>query len=174
MNLKNSEKKKVRGAKRKCIKMSKRIERFSEKFPEINLERQYWHMHLPVSQSFIDSMKTPSYVRRECIKSLIECAKNLVAVRPKTEIKIRVVVVVSLPYLWNSKVVIFFGEKYFKEFFERNSECQRWTLLPQSRKLSVERNIKIPSDFQEKGYLEKITDDDFETFSELWFIGELK
>ena len=57
MNLKYSNKKKVRGGIRKSRIMVREIEKLTENFPELDLNHGYWHIHLPVSQVFIDSKK---------------------------------------------------------------------------------------------------------------------
>ena len=46
--------KKIRGLKRKTKNMIKRIEQETEVFP-VEFYNGYWHLHLPVSQSFISS-----------------------------------------------------------------------------------------------------------------------
>jgi hypothetical protein len=79
MNLKNSNKKKVRGVKRKCNSMIKSINELTENFPEMDLNKGYHHFHLPVAQEFIDSSKTPQYVTKLCnliLKQELWCAFN--------------------------------------------------------------------------------------------------
>lgn len=173
MNLRNSNKKKVRGVKRKCNKMVKYVNGLTEFFPEANLDFGYWHLHLPVAQEFIDSIKTPHPVRRLCIQLLIIRAKHLIDIKPELDINIRVVACIQLPNLWNSQIIVFFGESYFESFFDRNNECQKWILLDSNRNISKELKVDVPSGLDVKGYREEIIDDDNKSISELWFIGEL-
>lgn len=173
MNLNGSNKKKVRGVKRKCKSFIKSIEELTEVFPEIEIDRGYWHLHLPVKQEFIDSKKTPSTVRKICIQTLIDRVQHLVEIKPNLDIRIRVIACIEIPCLWNSQIIIFFGDDYFKNFFNRNDQYQIWTPLPTKRNLQNELNLKMPVKLNVKGYSEKIKEEDYETSSELWFVGEL-
>lgn len=173
MNIRYSNKKKVRGAKRKCHSMISNIYMLTEYFPDSSNHREYWHMHLPVAQTFIDSTKTPAFARKECIQTLINRVKHLIENRPEKDSKARVVVCINWPNLWHSQIIVFFSEDYFKGFFDRNNDYQKWTQLSQKRSLSKELNLIIPEGFMENGYLEKIFDEDFKSVSELWYFGEL-
>ncbi len=131
-------------------------------------------MHLPVDQGFIDSLKTPYQVRRQCVQTLIDRCEHLQRLKPTSDAPVRVVASISLPYLWNSQIIVFFGQQYFGTFFDRNSEDQSWTPLPESRSFVREWDLAMPASFQEKGYHERIRyDEDYIHESELWFIGEL-
>ncbi len=174
MNLKYSNKKKVRGGKRKSRIMVREIEKLTENFPELDLNRGYWHMHLPVSQVFIDSKNTPSHIRTLCIKTLINRAIFLSNMKPKVRTKIRVVACIELPQLWDSQIIIFFGDEYFENFFNRDDDYQKWSLIDTNRSLLKVYDLCIPNDFIERGYIEEIFDDDFKSKSEIWFIGELE
>ncbi len=41
----------------------------------------------------------------------------------------RVVVLISINNLWDSQIIIFKNEDYFHNFFNRDSEFQKWILL---------------------------------------------
>jgi hypothetical protein len=82
-------------------------------------------------------------------------------------------VCIQLPNLWDSQIIIFYEENYFNSFFERNSEYQKWILLPSNRDILSELGLDIPTGLSAKGYREEIIDDDYKSISELWFIGEL-
>lgn len=142
-------------------------------FPEVDLNYGYWHMHLPFSQIFIDSSKTPSQVRRLCIQTLIDSVKHLIEIKPKLNIPTRVVAAINLPSLWHSQIIIFFSEDYFSSFFNRNNDYQKWIPLPDKRSIIQEWNLKIPDTFKVKGYKEEINDEDYKATSELWYIGEI-
>jgi len=72
LNIDSSLNKKVRGLKRKIKSMEEGIRRETDTFPAIDIENGYWHMHLPVKQSFINSKKIPIRVKRLCIQSIID------------------------------------------------------------------------------------------------------
>ncbi len=173
MNLNRTNKKKVRGIKRKSKAMIKSIEQLTEIFPEVNLNSRYWHMHLPVRQDFIDSKKTPSKVKKLCIQTMIDRVQQMVTIKPNFSIRIRIVACLNLTSLWDSQIIIFFGDDYFQNFFNRNDIYQRWIELPTKRNLCKELNLNIPTELTIKGFKEKIREDDYEKNSELWFVGEL-
>jgi len=168
---------KQRGLRRKCENMVRRITEQTEVFPQPHepngVYSSYWHLHLPVAQDFIDSPKTPFGVRRLCVQTLVNRAYHLAAIAPVNDRSTRVVVAVDLPELWKSQIIVFFGTKYFDTFFNRNTETQRWTRLPQNRSLVQEWSISIPEGFSEHGYLEEINEEDYNHRGELWFIGQL-
>lgn len=173
MSLKNSNKKKVRGTKRKCKSMIRSINDMTTDFPAIDMSRGYWHIHLPVSQEFIDSSKTPSKTRKACIQTLINRVCYLIDIKPNIDINVRVIACITLPKLRNSQIVVFFSENYYKNFFNRDSEEQKWKPLPSQRSISKEYNLDLPIGLSEKGYQEETVDENRKSKSELWFIGEL-
>jgi len=94
--------------------------------------------------------------------------------KPNDEGNYRVVVAVTLPEMWNSQIIIFNNDQYFKNFFQRNDQYQKWHLLSEERNLFNEWDIKIPSNLNVLGFQEIISDvDDYRYEGELWFIGEL-
>ncbi len=146
----------------------------TEVFPEEHpWAHGYWHLHLPVDQGFIDSLKTPFPVRRQCVQTLIDRCQHLQRLKPPSDEPVRVVASISLPYLWDSQIIVFFGQDYFSTFFGRSSEGQSWMPLRESRSIRSEWRLQIPETFQERGYCERIRDEDFSHDGELWFIGEL-
>lgn len=165
--------KRIRGQNRKFNTMQKRLMEFTSVFPEPDYQYGYWHLHLPTSQAFIDSCKTPASLRRECIQLMIECVQNLINIKPQIDIPIRVVAAISLPDLWDSQIIVFFGNDYYMSFFDRNSEDQKWIPLSEKRDIIREWNLNIPGLIEIKGYREEIYDEDSCYSGELWFIGEL-
>ncbi|KAF0815886.1 hypothetical protein KIS4809_5313 [Bacillus sp. ZZV12-4809] len=81
-------------------------------FP-IEFYNDYWHMHLPVAQEFINSSKTPYKVKRLCIQTLLERAEDLIRIKPNDKEKYRVVVAIDYPELWDSQIIVFKVESYF-------------------------------------------------------------
>jgi hypothetical protein len=164
-------KNKVRGLRRKCRQMVRRIEAQTELFPAPDSGCDYWHLHLPVTQTFIDSRRTSSKVRRLCVQTLIERAYHLWQLTPEGE-DVRVVAAIVLPQLWASQIIVFFGPTHFNGFFDRNSQHQKWDLI-QNRSLINKWNLMLPRNFEERGY-DEVTHDEEATFkSQVWFIGNL-
>lgn len=174
MSLKDCRRSKVRGTRRKCRAMIEAIEASAQTFPtECDAEGRYWHAHLPVDQAFIDSLKTPHWVRRQCVQSLIDATERLRSLKPKSDDPIRVVASVSLPELWDSQIIVFFDYDYFRTFFDRDSAYQTWTPLAESRSLRREWGLKMPGILTERGYHKRIRDEDYAHDGEVWFLGEL-
>ena len=121
--------KKIRGMKRKTNTMIKRIEEHTKIFPSTFYNDEYWYMPLPVSQAFIESHKTPRKVKRLCIQTFIDRVNHLIKIKPNDTHTYRVVVFISIESLWNSQIIIFKNERYFHNFFNRNSEFQNWVPL---------------------------------------------
>ncbi|GGI11651.1 DUF3916 domain-containing protein [Gottfriedia solisilvae] len=172
--------KKIRGIKRKSNKLIKRIIENTAVFPKDFYNERYWHMHLPVSQSFINSKKTPLKIKRLCIQTLIDQASMLIENKPNSSETFRVVVAIDLPDLFSSQIIVFKGDSYFNSFFDRDDEFQKWIPLTDNRNLKSEWNLVIPKEMQTIGYNEIISDyvedtDDIDVTheGEIWFIGEL-
>ncbi len=135
---------------------------------------QYWHMHLPVDQAFIDSQKTPHWVRRQCMQCLIDGAERLKGLKPKSDDTIRVVASISLPQLWDSEIIVYFSQEYFDKVFSFEPEWRTWTPLRESRSVSKEWCLTIPEGFQERGYHLRVRDEELPYDGDRWFIGELE
>lgn len=165
--------KKIRGMKRKTNTMIKRIEEHTKTFPSAFYNDEYWYMPLPVSQAFIDSCKTPRKVKRLCIQTLLNQANHLIKIKPIDTHTYRVVVLISIESLWDSQIIIFKNEDYFHNFFNRNSEFQKWIPLLNEFDFWETWGISICSTVQTLHFQEIIYDEDTIDKKEIWFIGEL-
>ncbi len=172
-----SNKKKIRGLKKKCRAMVEALIAQTSEFPIDYNSEEYWHYHLPVAQSFIDSKHTPQSVRRLCIQTMIDRTQFLSQHKPKNAKSCRVLCLVCLPDLWSSVITIFSSQNYFIHFFDRNNPWQRWTPLIH-KDIAKEYNLIIPSNFQVKSYKHECFDDDNPSIvtyvGEIWAIGELE
>ncbi|MEH7610610.1 MULTISPECIES: DUF3916 domain-containing protein [Bacillaceae] len=171
--------KKIRGLKRKTNKLIHRIKDKTITFPS-DFHNGYWHLHLPVSQTFISSKKTPISIKRVCIQTLIDQAKMLIENKPQSSEKYRVVVAIDLPGLFGSQIIIFSGNNHFNRFFDRD-EFQKWIPISIDRNLESEWDLNVPNSMKIIGYKEIISDyvEDTDEIAvtyegELWFIGELE
>lgn len=175
MNLRRPNNKKVLGLKLKCSHMVKDIMALAKAFPPEDFKGcGYYHAHLPVAQSFIDSKRTTRAVRKLCIQTLVDVVSVLRGIKPVPKNKTRVVVAIDFPNLWDSQLIVFYGKNYFSEFFKRNTKKQKWTLLSATRNIKKEWDLEIPAEFDIRGYKEEIIDDDYKHVGEIWFIGELR
>jgi len=166
--------KKIRGIKRRCRSMVEELTLSTDSFPvEAHEGDGFWHLHLPVAESFIDSYKTPVSVRRLCVQTLVNRVQYLRSIKPQSTQKIRVVATITLPCLWDSQLIVFYGDEYYGNFFKRDNEYQTWVLQDSHKKLLEEFNLVVPEGLVVRNYLEKITDGENEFKNQLLFIGEL-
>jgi hypothetical protein len=174
--LKSTNTKKVRGLKKKCRAMVQDLIACTNKFPVEFSSEKYWNKRLPVPQTFIDSTNTPHSVRRLCMQTMIDRAEFLAQSKPNHLTNSRVCCLIDLPALFFSEVTIFFSESYFQTFFDRNRSWQKWTII-QDKNLAKEYNLRVPTNFQVRGYQVSHYLDDNDpnilTYTgETWFIGE--
>lgn len=165
--------KKVRGLKRKVRNMIRRIDEETNDFP-LDFYNGYWHLHLPVAQGFIDSNKTPFGIKRLCVQHLLERAKHLIEIKPSSRDTYRVVVYSSIQALFDSQIIVFVGDTYFKDFFNRNDEFQKWIPLPKERSFESEWKINISQNMSILRFKEEITEDGDVYKRDIWFIGEVE
>ncbi|QWI17778.1 DUF3916 domain-containing protein [Bacillus wiedmannii] len=165
--------KKIRGMKRKTNTMIKRIEEHTKTFPSTFYNDEYWYMPLPVSQAFINSCKTPRKVKRLCIQTLLNQAHHLIKIKPSDTHTYRVVVLISIESLWDSQIIIFKNEDYFHNFFNRNSEFQKWIPLSNKSDFWKSWGISIYPTVQTLHFQEVIYDEDTIDEKKIWFVGEL-
>jgi hypothetical protein len=83
-----------------------------------------------------------------------------------------VIAAIDLPRLFDSQLIVFFGQDYFSRLFTRETPDQTWVALPPHRSLERERSLRIPAGFSEWGFSETLRDDDFERRGEIWFCGD--
>jgi hypothetical protein len=153
--------------------MIKRIEEETKEFPS-DFYNGYWHLHLPVAQSFIDSEKTPFGIKRLCVQTLLKAAKHLIGIKPHTDEKYRVVVSIDFSKLFNAQIIVFHGDTHFKGFFDRNNEFQKWIPLNEESDFGSEWKLNIPQNVIVRGIREEIADEDGEYKRNIWFVGELE
>ncbi|TXR69418.1 DUF3916 domain-containing protein [Bacillus sp. AY18-3] len=165
--------KKIRGMKRKTNTMIKRIEEHTKTFPSAFYNDEYCYMPLPVSHAFIDSYKTPRKVKRSCIQTLLNQANHLIKIKPSDTRTYRVVVLISIESLWDSQIIIFKNEGYFHNFFNRNSEFQKWIPLSNESDFWKTWGISICPTVQTLHFQEVIYNEDTIDEKEIWFVGEL-
>ena len=167
-----SERKKQRGQKRRLKKLFECIDRFE---PYTHCNDVYEHFHVPIAffidhTNFIDSAETNSKIKTAFIRKWILTAERFIQEKPKTYPFCRVVSLICYPELSRSQIIIFYDEKYYSSFFDRNDDYQQWMPI-KNRSLKYDR--KIETKLIEKGYYEIIKDKDDIFRSTLWFYGEI-
>lgn len=165
---------KIRGVKRRTRRILEEIAAHTAAFPD-DFEHGYWHLHLPADYKFMTSSRIPRRTKRLCLQALMDGAARLADLKPDNGRTYRVVVAVDLPQLWNSQIIVFEGDDYFRSFFDRNDEPGRWTSLSAARSLQAEWGLSFPEDWRQSGFLEVIEGEDgYRYEGEIWFVGALE
>lgn len=160
---------KQRGLRRKIDAMARRIFQLSVVRPDIAKRLDYLDIHIPVVRALVGSKSTPARVRRLFMQMVIDRTSHFISLAQGRGPSERVVAAITLPDLWNAQIIVFFNEKYFESFIN-NSER---TKLDAKRSLWREWNLRLPSAFSEKGFLEEINEPDFRFRGEVWLFGQL-
>ena len=140
-----SDRKKVRGQRRKLRKLLRDIDGLTPFESESN--RLYEHFHVP-SGTWLNSPSTAGSVK--------VC---------------RVVSVRCEPLLGEAHIVIFYSQEYFETFWKRNYSDQSWLPLNKGSSFTAKRGITTA--LTEMGYEETLLVDGKTIKSTLWFYGEL-
>lgn len=166
--------KKAKGSYRKSHSIINQIELNTVHFPD-NLENKpYCYIHIPRTEEFMNGEKTPNYILKQITQALVDCTNHLYDIKPKELPFCKVLLVVDFNDILDSQIVIFFDEDYYKSFFIRESDSQRWSILQNECQTINLWSIHIPEHFSVRGYAEQMIDGDYIYNGELWFIGELE
>lgn len=160
------DRKKQRGQGRKLKMLLRRINEFT---PFLETDDNYDHFHVP-SDPFIDSLKTRGRIKTEFCRAWISTTERFILQKPNDLPFCKVMAVISVPYYWNSQIIIFYDENYYNNFWDRTGPEQFWTKIDQEYSFCKERNIKTA--VREMCYQEKMIDDEL-FVNDLWFYGEL-
>ena len=169
----NRYKAKVRGVDRRL----RALDRWAYEFENCNPPHEgqmYWNYKIPVLDRLVNPPTTKAYIQGKAIESLLTAAVFLANSKVKEEVPYyRVAVLLTLPYMFQSEVTVFYDELYYNRFYHQKD------LLPDSKKPSNVFNFEIPQSFVEVGTLVKIEDGDedgskIQFTEEWWTIGQEK
>jgi len=155
----------VRGQHRKLRCLIRHIEEFNA-FEHLGLG--YEHFHVPSGQ-FIESPKTSGRIKTEFARAWIQKAEEMLSQKPNDLPFCKIVAMIDEPYFWNSQIIIFYDEEYYRSFWHRSGPVQTWEV---SKQMSFTRRRNIATILPEISMKETIHDDDFSRKSVLWFYGE--
>lgn len=169
--------KKIRGLKRRIRKFSIEVSELTRDFPE-DLSNGYWELHLPDQGSeWINSVKTPLNVRKQCLQILINRTKHLIEEKPTHYKNAKVMLMIDFHYWYATKIEIVIAENDEEFSFYKEDDYTRWIPLDGNRNFSKEWDLTIPVGLEVKGVKEEIKDvkmvDEDIYGGEIWFLGEL-
>ncbi len=162
------DRKKQRGQRRKIKVLFRMIDEF---IPFQKREREYEHFHVP-SSPWIELPKTSSKIKTQFIRKWLEKTAEFVREKPQELSFCKIVAVIDSPHLWNSQIIIFYSEDYYRTFWDRNGKYQKWDYIA-DEEMSLMKSRNIDIDLNEKGYYETIIEENTEIKSVLWFYGDL-
>lgn len=164
----NYSKKRQRGQRQKLNRLLEHIDEF---MPFSELSQAYEHFHVPCSKIFINSPKIRGNIKTAFIRKWIQTAEKFIRMKPKQPPFCRIVALICEENLWDSQIIIFYSEKYFKDFWIRNGNEQTWELITPTNSFIGIRNIK--TSLAETCFKETIREDGIEYIDKLWFYKEI-
>lgn len=164
MSFYNDKRKKVRGQRRRLKSLLSNIDKF---IPFKKLDGLYEHFHVPCSP-FIEREKTSNKIKLEFCKKWITTAERFIMTNHDNIPFCKVVAIIDISHLWSSQIVIFYDEKYYSTFWDRNDIYQKWVPISDTKNSFLKRS-QISTTLSERGFYEIIHDDDFSYKGELWF-----
>ena len=165
--------KKIRGKGRKLRKFYNFPETFKTFFPKRDFKRGYWKYLIPIDQGLIDEKQIKKKYRKKIAKTILKALQILMDNRTKSSGFLKIIAIINSSDLFYSELTVFFSGECYKNFWKRNSEYQKWKTLPKKKSLLKEWSITGFENLEEKGFLEKIKDENFSQENELWVYGDL-
>ncbi len=168
LTISNVMQKKQRGQKQKLKRLLKCINEFT---PFTDTNNTYENFYVPCDRTFINHRKTSGKVKRIFCQKWLDKTAEFIRNKPENIGFCKIIADICPNDLWNSRIIIFYDDEYYNNFWNRNNDYQKWTRI--NGKSYAEKS-KLKTDLFEQGYLEELNLDDFCLESELWFYGELK
>ena len=149
---------KVRGVERRLRALDKWADSFEGYFPSEYSQEKYWNWKLPVLDRLVEPPTTNHEIQACCAQALLRAAKHLFEAKPEGYDQAVVSALITYPDMFSSEICVFFDRGYFDSFFDRNSEWQSLSAIP-DRKLSNSLSLEVPSPFIQSGYLYRTKDE---------------
>ena len=152
--------KKVRGQRRRLRALIRAIE---EKEVSFETEDDMICLEVP-SSPWIEMPKTYGKVKTAFCRAWISKTEELIKKVPEDKGFCKVVGFIVYPEFWNSQIIIFKDEEYYRNFWDRKGPYQTWTLV-NDRSFAEQRGIR--TGLKEVGYEEVLEDEDFRHRSDI-------
>ena len=150
---------KVRGLKRKLSRLQRNLQENHHDFPT-EFHNGYWYAKIPVGQTFLVDIQHNAQIKQAIIHILLDEAKRLVELR--VDERMRVVVLIDLPTLWNSELLVFQDEEVLQTFMRRDSSHQKWIPIPHEKMSLNKWVIRSDRDIRVYGFEELLFDEEDE------------
>ena len=150
---------KVRGLKRKLSRLQRNIQENHEDLPT-EFHNGYWYAKIPVGQTFLMDTQHNAKIKQSLIHILLDEAKRLA--KRRVDERMRVVVLLDLPTLWNSELLVFQDEEVLQTFMRRDSSHQKWIPIPHEKMSLNKWVIRSDRDIRVYGFKEWLFEEDEE------------
>lgn len=164
--MKNLEKQRVRGQRRKGNLLVKRIQ---EILPFRDTSGLYEHFHVPCGP-FIQHPKTSGRIKTAFAEAWLKKTEEILRAKPGELPFCKVTAIIKEPYFWESQIIVFYDREYYEGFWERNREDQVWNHSNVEGSFLKQRNLSVM--LPEKAIQEVIYDEECIKKSTLWIYGE--
>ena len=155
--------KKQRGVYRKLNLLLKKIDLFEP----VKKDNIYEEFVVP-GNNFLDV--SPISIKRKFIIKWLEITEKFINNKDNKRF-CRIVGMMETKEISNSRIILFYDEEYYNNFWKREDSYQIWKRL--DSKKSLKQRLNIQTNLKEIGFKETLNDDDFKYETELWFYGEL-
>jgi hypothetical protein len=157
---------KVRGLKRKLSRLQRNLQENHCDFPT-EFHNGYWNTKIPVGQTFLLAIQHNAQIKQAIIHILLDEAKRLA--KRRVDERMRVVVLLDLPTLWNSELLVFQDEEVLQTFMRRDSSHQKWIPIPHEKMSLNKWVIRSDRDIRVYGFKEWLFEEEDEG-RELWML----
>lgn len=140
-------------------------------FPE-DSGRTHWDYKLPIPQGLVEGNHARKSVIKLCMESLLRTCAVLQQNKP-SPCGARVVALIELPRFWSSRVIVFFDDTYYSQFFQRDNEYQSWSRSAAEASLFDVWQLPESLRMKEVFYIERIPDEEGDQNNKLWFFGDV-
>lgn len=155
--------KKQRGVYRKLNLLLKKIDLFEP----VKKDNIYEEFVVP-GNNFLDV--SPISIKRKFIIKWLEITEKFINNKDNKRF-CRIVGMIETKEISNSRIILFYDEEYYNNFWKREDSYQIWKRL--DSKKSLKQRLNIQTNLKEIGFKETLNDDEFKYETELWFYGEL-
>ncbi len=155
--------KKQRGVYRKLNLLFEKIDLFEP----VKKDNIYEEFVVP-GNNFLDV--SPISIKRKFIIKWLEITEKFINNKDNKRF-CRIVGMIETKEISNSRIILFYDEEYYNNFWKREDSYQIWKRL--DSKKSLKQRLNIQTNLKEIGFKETLNDDDFKYETELWFYGEL-
>ena len=157
---------KVRGLKRKLNRLQHSMQENHRDFPT-EFHNGYWNTKIPVGQTFLLAIQHNDQIKQAIIHILLDEAKRLAQLR--VDERMRVVVLLDFPTLWNSELLVFEDEEGLQTFMRRDSSYQKWIPIPNEKTFINQWDIRSDQEIRVYGFEEWVFDEEDED-REWWML----